>query len=558
MFRTALVRVFTIPLIFIGLACSQGTQNADVGDESLAVIPQNAGILITIHSLEHLHQAFGIEELRAEYPEKFAEATSQMEEDIGIDLLDLNALRDNGFRPEDPVHVVFGTEGVPYLAVFLPGDAQAMTWLRSALDRGGTELEAAEAYEGVAIFHNRQEEMAIFERDGHITILGELNEDTPDFDAVASATQLIGDASAGSIGDEEVYQQVMSKFDPDADVTFYMSHRAYMKMMNLDQFEENTRGTDAEKIGPIMEAAMEVLDADKWYGGGAGYLGDDHATLKAYSWIGKDNPMLEVYNVDNDPVRFLEGLSSEPLLTYLFRLDLAKVWSLVERILEADPEVDEEFRDGLAEANRDLGVDIEGDIIEQVDGNFGLLVNHFGLGGSDAVLFLQVSDPGRFRGALEKLMAAASQAGPGGPSFIEDQIGDVKFHRLPVPMVGEVCFGLVSDHFVAAVSRARFESIVQGGGGFIESIANADVRAALREKRSSIFYINVGRLREDLSELAPMLGPDAAGATDILSEFSEVSAVMRPDDDGAWQECRIQGTSPGVWKRLARAVLESQ
>jgi hypothetical protein len=125
-------------------------------------------------------------------------------------------------------------------------------------------------------------------------------------------------------------------------------------------------------------------------------------------------------------------------------------------------------------------------------------------------------------------------------------------------MVGEVCFGMVNDHFVAAVSRERFESIVQGGGGFIESIANADVRAAAREKRSSIFYINVARFREDLSALAPMLGPDAAGATDVLSEFTEVSAVMRPGDDGAWQEFRIQGTSPGVWKRLARAALESQ
>lgn len=557
MFRKTLVTFFTISLIITGSACQKGTQKADLGHESLSLIPQSASVLVTIHGLTRLHQAFGIEELRAEYPEKFAEAASRMKADVGIDLLDLEALRESGFRPEDPMHVVIGPEASPYLAVFLPGDAEAMALLRSALERDGTELEAAKTHEGVQILLDPQEEMAIFEREGHITIIGELGEDTPGFDAVSAATQLIDDASVGSIAEVDAYQEVMSKFDPDADADvtfFYTSHSP----MNLDEIEKRAHGSDVERLEPMVEAASDLLGMDEWYGGGAGYLRDDHAMLEGYSWIGKDNPMLTIYDVSNDPVAFLEDLTSEPLLTYLFRINLAKAWNLVEQIVEADPETDHELREGLADAKREIGVDIESDIIEQIDGNIGLLVNHFGLGGSDAVLFFQVSDPGRFDVALEKMIAAAGEAaGQGEMPFREDQTGGVKFHWMPVPFVGEICFGVVKDHFVATASRARFESMVRGGGGFIESIANADVQAAVRERRSSVFHINVTRLQESLGGMAPMLGPGAAGTAEILGEFSEVSAVVRPGDDGAWQEFRIQGTSPGVWKRLARAIVES-
>jgi hypothetical protein len=307
----------------------------------------------------------------------------------------------------------------------------------------------------------------------------------------------------------------------------------------------------------MLEAAMEMVNVDEWYSGGAAYLGDDHLTVKSFSSTGAKNRMLDIFDTDNDPVGFLEDLTVEPWFTYLFRIDLAEIWTMAELIIKEDPEIDQELHDGLAEANQALGIDIQKDLIEQIDGNVGLLFNHVGLGGSDAILFIQVSDPGRFGATLETLLTAALEAaGAQGMSFAEDQIGDVSFRRMPIPMAGEVCFGMVNDHFVVTLSRARFESVVRGGGGFIESIANKDIQAALRDKRGSVFHISVPGLRQDLSGILPMFGGGAETATGILDEFSEVYAIGRVEDDGSWQEFRIQGTSPGLWKRLAHMLVE--
>jgi hypothetical protein len=127
-----------------------------------------------------------------------------------------------------------------------------------------------------------------------------------------------------------------------------------------------------------------------------------------------------------------------------------------------------------------------------------------------------------------------------------------------MPPVGDVCVGVVRDHLVATASRERFTAIAEGGPGFAETIASPDVRKALGERASSVFYVDFAKLSKDAEGLIPMLGPAGTTIQQVLNELSEWSITTRSDSEGTWQDFKLTSRSPGIWKRVLELVAKNQ
>jgi hypothetical protein len=369
-------------------------------------------------------------------------------------------------------------------------------------------------------------------------------------------TRLLDDRKAGPIADSESYRRVMSKFTPDSHLTFYMGSEFYAGVLELDKLSSENVKAEEQK----MLEAFRSLGMTGWSAGFAARFGDDHLAMKSYSWMGADSPLLPVFQTRNDPTPFVRTLPSEPWMVYLARADLRELWKVVRRVLDADPEAAAGYQTAFATAKEQIGVDLETELIDQLSGNLGLLINHVSPVGGDALLIAQVSDPDRFRETLTKLsvVARAAMSNPEGPQLMDDTVGDTPFYRITMPPVGDVCVGVVRDHLVATASRERFTAIAEGGPGFAETIASPDVRKALGERASSVFYVDFAKLSKDAEGLIPMLGPAGTTIQQVLNELSEWSITTRSDSEGTWQDFKLTSRSPGIWKRVLELVAKNQ
>jgi hypothetical protein len=431
-----------------------------------------------------------------------------------------------------------------------------MKWLRATFKEHGNELTEAPAHDGTDILVTSDEKLALFSKGSHIVFIGPLG-DEDRADPVDLATRLLDDRKSGSIAASESYRRVMGKFTEESHFTFYMGSEFYTGLIEFDKRPSDEAKAEEER----MLEALRSFGMTEWTAGFSARFGDDHLVVKSYSWMGADSPFLPVFRTRNDPTPFVRNLPSEPWMVYLARADLRELWKVVRRVLDADPEMAQGYQTAFSTAKEQIGVDLETELIDQLSGNLGLLVNHVSPAGGDALLLAQVSDPDRFRETLAKLSVVARAAAgdsAGGPQIMDDTVGDVPFYRIAMPPVGNICVGVVRDHLVATASRERFVAIAEGGAGFGETIASAEVRQALAERGSSVFYIDFAKLSRDAEPVLPMLGPAGTTVQQVLNELSEWSIITRSDAEGTWQDFKLTSRNPGIWKRLLELVAKNQ
>jgi hypothetical protein len=350
----------------------------------------------------------------------------------------------------------------------------------------------------------------------------------------------------------------------DADFTLYAGPGLYEALAKMSEDDEDlSLGVSAERT---LEFYHELgITNTVWLS--KMRLEPDGLVVDYYAWCGRNAPLLKWYDVGKDPTAFLRRVPSDPMTLMVARLNLALMWGSIADLLEdIGDDSGPSLKEMIEEANEEAGFDIEADLINQVDGNFAFIVNDVTMSGADAVMLLQLARPDDFRGTLDKLSrrveesidaSRAEEASPGGGTaeIITDEIDGVTYYMLAVPMMFELCAGVVDDHLVVTTSFHRFRSIVAGERSFVDVMDNERIRKTLDDPTGSVFYMDFRGLARDLKTMGPALGRGNAEIVDALSMLSELVSVGWADKEGFWQNTVFTAAEPGIWKRLVALAL---
>jgi len=553
--RTLLVLFVTLVVSFAGYMPAQAAGGLDM-------VPPDAAGVVTIESLSRLYKTLGLDELRAERPEAFKSLTEEMIEDVGIDLLDPASMRDQGFDVDRPLHVAILTDP-SVVVVLIPGEPRGLAWVRAKIEEQGVNFTQEVKHKGTVIEGGEADELACFARDNYISIVV-TDKDNSGEPATSTAKRLIDRSWGKPITQTDNYRKVMDRLPADADVKVYMGPGLQRRMSGWGKSKEQLaeRGMSAED----MDRSYELMGLDKAMEGISLRLAPDRLSLDSYTWVGKDSPILGWFKVGQDPVPFLGRAPATPWMILLGRLNAGAMWRTLRPIMQqVQGDSADTVEEAFARAKQEIGVDIETDVIDQIDGNVGFVVDRVSLMGQEAMVLAQIKDPARFRSTVATVtqrardeMAANSQANPNRPAteIVDDTAGDVPFYRIVAPMT-EVCYGVVGDHFVVTTSSQRFREIVDGAKGLVDELKNEDVKSALASDAVGVFYVDFRGLANDARGLLPMFGPAGEEYAQWLDELSELVSISRIDGEGGYQKVTLTSTAPGIWKRLVALALDS-
>jgi hypothetical protein len=553
-------------LLALVVAAAPWAARLAYGQDGLQHLPANTQAVLTINSIEKLYGTFKVDELRAEYPDEFLLAKAEMIDELGVDLLDLKALREFGLDPGKPIYVGFVLDPAFATALLLPSVKDAREVVGMLLEEQGEQgagfTKKTKAH-GVDIYGKDDEEAAFFAKGSYIVVVI-TDEDEGGAPATEAAKNLLAATKKGNLAHSKKYKEVLDQIPGEADFTFYMGPEFYDKLLELeDKKGLEDQGVSEEEVEELYKRwGLSGLTA-----AAKARLESERLVVESRTWLDQDSEVLDWYRVTTNPTAFLARVPSDPMLAMVGRLNCGRIWESLQtfdEVVETDSIPD--FDEALDDASEELGIDIDKALISQLNGNVALLVNNIQMMNNDAVILLQVERPQEFQETLKTLVEAIDESidvntsqnsGRPNPELVRDEYEGLPYYTFLLPPMVEVSFGVVEDHLVVASSRMRFQSIVKGSRGFSDEIGNDEISKALADPTGNVFYLDFQKIASNLQAWAPMLGEESFEIVAVLNEMQDLVGVSRLEDNGCvWQKMTFTGAQPDMWKRLLAAGIE--
>jgi hypothetical protein len=508
----------------------------------LDLMPAEVQGAVVVSSLERLFDVFEIEAIRAENPGAFSEFSADLLEQTGYDPADLDGWRRAGFDVGRPFAFgMAGEEDVTYTVLLLPGGREALDTLRRIMTAEGEDARVSE-HRKVEIW-TVEDVAAVLAHKDYVALIA-----AQEGSAVGAAERYLDQLDRRRLTKDDRYRRVARGLDRKADVRAYVGPELYRAVFShgepdkLAAFGMSVEETEALYKEWGLDDASGVFSATFTPTGVSG---------RGVGWIRPDSPLFEWYRVDTDPTAFLRRTPAEPWLANLGRINLGRAWRVLREAIpeppaDSLPSLDER----LAQMSETLHIDVERELIEQINGNVLVLVSRAAPMEADAALIVQVADPERFRRTLAHIVAESSDGEEDdASSVVEDEVAGVSYYRSLLPVVGELCLGVIDDHFVLTLSRERFRAIAEGGEGFAATLGTKSLQSAADDPTGTAFYLDFQAMLRDLEALAPMLGGDDETLA-LVRELSHLVVVSRIGDGKTSSEFELVATHAGFWRRL--------
>jgi hypothetical protein len=542
--------------------------------DGLDYLPEEVQGLLIVRNLASMYDVLGITDLRKERPDLFAEIDKDVMDEVGFNPLDVASLDRLGLETGKPMYLAWFPEPSSCVVALLPGEKTLLDSFNSLQeDEAGQVVVDRDG--DVEIYGGEDDEVVFFHEGSYLFIVSTVVDEEDEVElgqdgdgpqsALAAARELRKQAKKNSLKKSKLYKSLRKKVTKKADIQLYSGEGMNKVLMEMSEDEELSEHGMAEedlidlyeKWGILNSATLAEVT-----------IGADRIAAEGYTRMGKDSAIRDWYGINKDPKKFLGRVPSDPLLMILSRLNSAALYSSIKELMAlADPEEEgESFDDQLDDAGEDMGMDLETDLFDQIDGNFGILVNRVQLMGSDAVALVQLADPDAFYDTVDgiagwielslNLKKAEQEQQQPSARMTEEEFGGVDYYKVMMPPMMELCFGIVEDHFVVAMSELRFQSVVTGDGSFVKTIGNERVASTLDDPSGSVFYIDFKSLSRDLLALAPMVGIKDVEMFEVMGELSELTSVTKLEGDGMQSDVSLTSAKPDVWKRLIAWLLE--
>lgn len=210
----------------------------------------------------------------------------------------------------------------------------------------------------------------------------------------------------------------------------------------------------------------------------------------------------------------LLGIKENPVVLLATALNITEYFKMIKENL--DPEAKKEMDKGFADINAEFGIDVEKDIINTLDGNFGIGVYDgatINFMNYNAIIVVGVKDIAKLKESISKMYAKM----PAQQKQMIMKTGDD--YKIMAGMV-QVFAGFSSDAFIIASSQKMFDAAKKGGNGFISNITDKELKNSLKGDINN-FYIGFEELSKALKNFTGMI-PVPQKVFENVNKFSYI------------------------------------
>lgn len=538
--RTGRIRMHRLSPLFLlavlSTACSTDPNKRVDAVEDL--VPAGVTLALRVESLSDVHAAVEFDSIAAAFPTIVSRIGQSLTHQLGFDLSDLHAARSAGVEPDAPLMVAFLKEPAGATVLVLPGDGQQIAdHLREAYARRDGSPPTSSTYAGIPLLDASKSNTTILTFSEYVVVhAGVLRPDT----RRRACEALIDGAGKTTLGDVSAYTAAQARVD--GHITFFRSPHPDAPDGNEWLAKTPLGRWNAPLIGyPLGLGARHD-------GAAAGVrfspTGVHVTTTTRLVDVASPLPEAAASRV------FLDALPAAPKAAFnAFTSGTAFLDWIFPASAGTSPPALLAFLENPEGPARLL--------LNEVEGNLGVLVSELRLFGSDVVAYGEVSDAARAGATLDRVVASL-KADPlrlplGGTTekIAADRVGDVPFYRLSMFPVAELCVGVVRGHLVATSTRQRFNAIVEGGPSFLERVREASYGQAIASGALATLYVDVPATADILSGLSSPL----ARRLSLLSAFDTAFLETSLDGtvlDGTWI---VRSDTPGIWVELLRSAM---
>ncbi len=480
-------------------------------------VPVEAEWAIRFESYDRFHELFGVADARTSRSEDAKQAGDEMRKLFGVDLFDKAAVKAFGFRTNKPLAMYSMNDGFGTITLCLAAKRAALTNLVAASgelrEQRINGLGDAYVADSAVLYHD----------DGYMYWF------------------LISDSTGVDVPALAAYQHQLAR-------------KQLQKSKEFRRLERRTRGDDfwlylsptAAFIdqGVPQEARAGILDMMNRFGMEGtlirGAMTGENVEWNGFTHLAESSPLRRWTGEALRGSTFYDRLRVDAAMALMLSLDGKSLWEFL-----AGFDRFATFSDRSSDFRDEWGIDPVEDIFYEVSGNVGLLINRI-FPNPDIVLYMQVRDANRFDKTLESLFA-----GPIGTDlgFSPTPVGQLEAYSAALPFVGEVCVGLIDNHFVISTSRERYAAIVTGGGPtLLDRIDEPAVTDAVFDPMGSAMYWDLEKLPADAS-LVPGVDVKGSPMLDLFGEMRRVILLSSVENDGMALNGRADVAEPGVWQR---------
>jgi hypothetical protein len=229
----------------------------------------------------------------------------------------------------------------------------------------------------------------------------------------------------------------------------------------------------------------------------------------------------------------------------------AEAW--LEELLDL-PEAGDELRDGMREIRRDIGIDIEDDVVPYLGSPVTQVIfdSESGEMPYSMVVWVPLDEGHDMADVLEDVEDAVREQGG---DIDTDRVGDTTWYEMEEDDE-QLAWAVTRDHLVYAFGRNRIRDLKKEldspGSSFLDGLGDATARKALKGKAAAVVYLDVAALVDqfdddikddpDTAPLWPLLDGMAAAVLtlEIDGRLARAHASVTAEDAGGFADAVLE------------------
>ncbi len=558
--RANLWRCVAAILLAAGLALPA---QADVA----GMAPDSTEVLIRIPSVETIFNLFSITENSV-----FGQPLGDMkdaEEELGFNPLKLSELKARGLDTSKPFGMILDsfefsaeTEEPSFNgAVFLPvTDAgKAIDALKTMISKETPDLEWSKDGD-LTVFKGIDGDGVgyMLPKAGHLFIGAAPEKDAKPF------MERIAKADKG-LAAEGAYKEVASRMPSDREIFAYLD-AARMVAKNLDAIKKLSKESAAESPGPDMSKNLDYLE--EWKGAGAGIdIDTKDLIIDTIINVKSDAKTLAIVKDVPFDKSIVMGVKDAPLLLISFAVHAREYFDMIMTSLSE--EARQGFQNNVEMVKASFGVDIVGDIIDNLAGNINLGVYDgmsINMANYNVLLTLNLKDGAKMTKVIE---TAISKLPPEQQSMVQKTtVGTQESYMISLMGMTQLFLGVKDNNFIMALGKPMYDKALAADvkTGFLTNLEDPDLVATLKSDASSVLYLDAQETFKAVKNFAPMLqqfSPDPSKpvlnetVTNAVNQFDYLLSSSQVDGESVLSNLTVKTNFVGSFFQGVQNVVES-
>lgn len=485
-------------------------------DGIVKILPETTNFLMKVNSLENGYKHLAV--TKDSILGYKIEEVEEMVKELGINLLNLEEL--TGYGVDIKGELGFAVSNIKWnsekkeptadFIVFIPvtDPTKIIETVKTKITTAEKDVKV-EVKDNVTKIFDDKHWLYFITKDKYLLVVMNITNDAKDtVDSIVSGkTQLLN---------AKTFKSITSKVGSAEDLFLY-GNVSDVVNANYEILKKDLQES------PDLKEVGNILDYIKEYGSFAASLNLQSTDFIADGVIEtiETSSLLKMLKDVKFNKDFVLSFKEHPIFLFSLGMNAKEYYKMFEKILSGSAQT--EMKEGMAEANKMLEIDIEKDIIDNIEGNMnfgiydGASINQMNY---NAVLTLNFKDGKKASEVLDKLVKKIPAE-----KLSKDKVGEIEAYVFK-EMMFTVYFAIVKDSLIVSSSKVYFEKAITGNvkEGFTSKIADKLLVSYLTNNVNS-FYISVEEGYKAFTNFKAQMGQIDASIETTIQKFQYLIAT---------------------------------